>query len=90
MRVVAIVLTVLLIALQYDLWLGKGGFATVWRLQESVDAQHEANTGAGERNAALQAEVRDLKQGRDAIEERARTEMGMIRDQETFYQIVEQ
>ncbi|UCE89034.1 MAG: cell division protein FtsB [Pseudomonadota bacterium] len=90
MRIIAIVLAVLLIALQYDLWLGKGGFTTVWRLQESLNLQEEANTQSRERNAALQAEVRDLKKGRAAIEERARTEMGMIRDQETFYQIVEQ
>ncbi|HHJ12884.1 MAG TPA: cell division protein FtsB [Gammaproteobacteria bacterium] len=81
-------LLVLLVLLQYRLWLGEGGLGEVRELERRVRAQQEMNRDLAERNQALEAEVQDLKQGLDAIEERAREELGMIREDETFYQIV--
>lgn len=88
MKFVTILLGLLLLLLQYPLWLGDGSFSKVWRLQESVEVQKKANSELEVRNASLEAEVLDLKQGLDAIEERARTELGMIKQGETFYQVV--
>ena len=62
----------------------------MWRLRQQVDAQEKENEHLRERNAALEAEVRDLKQGLEAIEERARNELGMVKEGEKFYQIVEE
>jgi len=89
MRVLIAVLLALFLLLQYDLWVGEGSFATVWRLQNAVEAQRAENAALAERNRALEAEVTDLKQGLDAVEERARSELGMVRRGETFYRIVE-
>jgi cell division protein FtsB len=75
--------------LQYPMWLGKGGWLRVWETDQQVIAQHEKNQKLQIRNGALDAEVRDLKQGLDAVEERARSELGMIRQDEIFYQILE-
>lgn len=87
---VAIALLVVLLGwLQYRLWLGQGGLMEVYRLRQQIEAQNTENLRLRERNAALEAEVRDLKQGLDAIEERARAELGMIRRDETFHQVVE-
>jgi cell division protein FtsB len=72
---------------QYPLWLGKGGWLKVWELDQQVRAQKAANAKLKARNDALDAEVRDLKSGTDAIEERARAELGMIKADETFVQI---
>ncbi len=83
-------LLILLGLLQYRLWMGDGSLAEVWRLHGQVEAQKEENERLRERNQALDAEVQDLKQGQAAIEERAREELGMIRKDETFYQIVEE
>lgn len=83
-------LVVLLVLLQYRLWVGDGSLAEVWGLYQQVEAQREENQHLRERNQALEAEVTDLKQGLDAIEERAREELGMIREGETFYQIIEE
>jgi cell division protein FtsB len=83
------ILVLLLLALQYRLWVGDGGIRGVWELQEAIDAQRDENGVLSERNRALDAEVRDLKTGLDAVEERARNEVGMIREGETFYRIVE-
>lgn len=84
-----IVLLVILVALQYKLWVDEGSLAEVWQLKQAVASQQQENSQLEERNAALEAEVLDLKQGLAAVEERARTELGMIRDDEVFYQIVE-
>ena len=89
MRILAIALAALILLLQYPLWLGKGGWLKVWDLDRQVRVQQERNQALQSRNAALDAEVRDLKQGVDAIEERARYELGMIRQDEVFFQIVE-
>lgn len=81
-------LVVLLIALQYRLWFGEGSARDVLRLRDEV-ALHESEIEAlRERNRALEAEVLDLKRGLNAVEERARSELGMIREGETFYQLV--
>lgn len=90
MRWLLWLLVVLLVLLQYRLWVGDGSLAEVWELYQQVEAQREENQRLRERNQALEAEVTDLKQGLDAIEERAREELGMIRDGETFYQIIEE
>jgi cell division protein FtsB len=79
----------LLALLQYKLWVGDGGLAEVWNLYQQVETQQEENRQLRERNQALEAEVADLKQGLEAIEERAREELGMVRDDEIFYQIIE-
>ena len=88
MKMLAAILAALLLVLQYDLWLGDGSMRSVWHLQNTIAAQRDQNAGMAERNRALEAEVADLKQGRDAIEERARSELGMIKPGETYYQIV--
>jgi len=82
-------LVLLLVLLQYRLWVGDGSLAEVWGLYQQVEAQRDENRRLRERNQALEAEVTDLKQGLDAIEERAREELGMVKDGETFYQIIE-
>lgn len=89
MRIIAGILVLLFALLQYDLWVGEGSLASAWRLQQSVKAQQQENDSLKERNATLAAEVMDLKQGLDAIEERARNELGMIKEGETFIQVVE-
>lgn len=89
MRLVIAVLLVLLLGLQYRLWLADGGLVEVHRLEQRIAAQQARNERLRERNRALAAEVRDLKQGLDAVEARARAELGMVREGETFYQVVE-
>ena len=83
------VLLIVLVLLQYRLWVGDGSLAEVWQLHRQVENQKAENARLEERNQALDAEVQDLKQGQTAIEERAREELGMIRKNETFYQIIE-
>lgn len=90
MRLLFLVLFVLVGLIQYPLWLGKGGWFKVWDLQRQVAAQRETNEGLRARNAALEAEVRDLENGSGAIEERARGELGMMRDGEVFVHILPQ
>ncbi len=82
-------LSVLLVALQYQLWFGKGGLEDLALLRAARDRQSLENQRLQERNRALEAEVADLKSGLQAIEERARTDMGMIREDEVFFQIIE-
>ncbi|MGA9667099.1 MAG: cell division protein FtsB [Gallionella sp.] len=89
MRAVTLILIVLLLLLQYPMWLGKGSWLKVWDLNRQVEAQQQINQQTRARNALLDAEVRDLKQGTAAIEERARSELGMIKRDEVFYQILE-
>jgi cell division protein FtsB len=87
MRWLAIVFLVLIAALQYPIWLGKGGWLRVRDLNAQVAAQRETNAELKARNEALDSEVRDLKQGVEAVEERARSELGMIRHDEIFFQL---
>jgi cell division protein FtsB len=87
-KIVAIILGALIVLIQYPLWLGKGGWLTAWRLENKLDGEKEKTEQLARRNAGLAAEVRDLKQGTEAIEERARYELGMIRGDEVFFQIV--
>ena len=87
MRFLMVVLAVVLVLLQARLWLSNGGLREVWRLETEVARRSDDNEQLAARNAALEAEVRDLRQGLAAAEERARTELGMIHDGETFYQI---
>jgi len=87
MRFLMIVLALVLVLLQARLWLSNGGLREVWRLEAEVVRRSEDNDRLTTRNASLEAEVRDLKQGLAAAEERARTELGMIHTGETFYQI---
>ena len=89
MRWLSVALVALLVLLQYPLWLGKGGWLRVWDVDQQLQQQKESNKQLELRNAGLDAEVRDLKQGYDAIEERARFELGMIRQDEVFVQIPE-
>lgn len=89
MRLLALALAALVLLIQYPLWLGKGGVLRVWEMERQIAAQRETNAGLQARNAALDAEVRDLKQGLAAIEERARNELGMIRRDEIFFQVLE-
>lgn len=90
MKWLAGIFLVLLLLLQYSLWLGNGGLLRVWQLNQAVEEQKTENTRLKERNKALEAEVRDLKKGLEAIEERARTDLGMIKKDETFFQVVEE
>lgn len=84
-----LVLIALLAWLQYRLWFGGGGQGEVQALQQQVNQQSRENGGFKQRNEALTAEVEDLKSGEKAVEERARSELGMIRPGETFYRVVE-
>ena len=88
MRWVSISLLVLILLWQYPLWLGKGSWIKVWELDQQLETQRKANLQSKTRNAVLDAEVRDLKQGTDAIEERARSELGMVKPGEVFFQLV--
>ena len=88
MRWISLILVALILLLQYPLWLGKGGWLKVWDINQQVKAQQQANQKSQARNALLEAEVRDLKQGTDAIEERARSDLGMVKRDEVFFQIV--
>ncbi len=88
-KALTIFLAVLAVLLQYPLWLGKRSWLGVWELDQQITAQRENNRKMAIRNSTLDAEVRDLKQGYDAIEERARNELGLIRQDETFFHIVE-
>ena len=89
MRWLTVGLIALIGLLQYPLWLGKGGWLKVWEYDRQLQQQKEVTRKLEIRNAGLDAEVRDLKQGYDAIEERARFELGMVRQDETFMQIPE-
>lgn len=89
MRWFSLSLLALVVVLQYPLWLGKGGWLRVWDADRQLQQQKESNKKLEVRNAGLDAEVRDLKQGYDAIEERARFELGMIKQDEVFVQIPE-
>lgn len=89
MRVIIALLVSLLVFLQFQLWSPNGGLVGMWQLRERVAEREHENEQLRERNAALDADVRDLKDGLEALEERARSEMGMIREGEVFYQVAE-
>lgn len=89
MRKLTIVLIVLIALLQYPLWLGKGSWSRVWQYSQQIEAHQKRNEYYRQRNDTLRAEVRDLKQGQSAIEERARSELGMIKQDEVFYQVIQ-
>jgi cell division protein FtsB len=88
-RIAAWFLTALLAVLQYPLWFGDGGVFALWKLNREITAQRSVNVDLAMHNRALAAEVEDLKQGLDSIEDRARSELGMLGRDETFFQIVE-
>ncbi len=90
MKLVTLALIALIALLQHPLWLGKGSWLRVWEVDRQMQAQRETNQKLALRNSALDAEVRDLKQGLDAIEERARSELGMIKRDEIFFQILDE
>ena len=89
MRWLTLLFVALIALLQYPLWLGKGSWLRVWDLSQQIDKQRDANTVLKARNDTLDAEVRDLKQGYAAIEERARSELGMVKQDEVFYQVMD-
>jgi len=89
MRALALALGSLIILIQYPLWLGKGGWMRAWEIDRQVNAQKQNNAKLGVRNRALDAEVRDLKQGTEAAEERARYELGMVKQDEIYFQVLQ-
>ena len=89
MRKLGIVLALLLLLIQYPLWLGKGGWLRVWELDRQLHAEQGVKARLAARNGALQAEVDDLRAGKQALEERARYELGMVKPGEIFVQVNE-
>jgi cell division protein FtsB len=89
MRGIVAGLVVILVLLQYKLWVGNGSFSDVYQLNRTISAQEKENAAFKERNLALEAEVNDLSHGMDAIEERARSELGMIKKNETFFRVID-
>ena len=89
MKALTLIFVILLALIQYPLWLGKGSWLRVWDLNRQIAEQQERNSGLKARNETLDAEVLDLKSGRAAIEERARSELGMVKQDEVFYQVLE-
>jgi Septum formation initiator len=90
MRILALSLLAVVLLLQYRLWVSDGGMREVWRLRREVAAQQDVNEQLKDRNRTLTAEVQDLKKGKSAIEERARTDLGMVGSNETFFQVAPQ
>ena len=90
MKALTLIFVALIALLQYPLWLGKGSSLRVWNVSQQVEKQKEKNNVDEQRNDALRAEVRDLKLGNDAVEERARSELGMVKSDEVFYQVIDQ
>jgi cell division protein FtsB len=89
MRLIMICLAALVLLIQYPLWLGKGGWLRVWDLDKQVVSAQKKNDELRARNAKLNSEVEDLKEGTGAVEERARFELGMIKENEVFVQILD-
>lgn len=89
MKKTIIILIILLLVLQYKIWLGDDGIPEIVHLQEEIESTGKEVDKFQERNSALEAEVKDLKKGLGAIEERARSELGMIGKEEVYYQVVE-
>ena len=89
MRILTVVFAALIVLLQYPLWLGKGGWLRVWEIDRQVKLQKDGNAKLQVRNDAMDAEVRDLKQGYEAVEERARYELGMVKPDEIFFHVMD-
>ena len=89
MKYLSTILLGLIVLIQYPQWIGKGGWLRVWDMSRQVEAQKDTNRQLAARNGGLDAEVKDLKQGLEAVEERARVELGMIKHNEVFYQIID-
>jgi cell division protein FtsB len=89
-KALTLIFVILIALLQYPLWLGKGSWLRVWNVNQQITEQKDKNAAFKQRNETLNAEVRDLKQGNAAIEERARSELGMIKQDEVFYQVIDQ
>ena len=90
LKALTLIFVILIALLQYPLWLGKGSWLRVWNVKQQISSQKDKNKTFKQRNETLGAEVRDLKQGNAAIEERARSELGMIKQDEVFYQVIDQ
>ncbi len=88
MKAIFILLAVLFLVLQYKLWFAAGGVSSVKKLHQQILTEQEKNQRLEDRNTALAAEVRDLKHGRQALEERARHDLGMVKKEEQYYQFV--
>lgn len=88
MKALIVLLVSLLALVQFRLWVGEESLAEVWRLRQAIEQQSAENVLFKSRNQRLEAEVRDLKNGLEAVEERARLELGMIRKDEIYFQIV--
>ena len=89
MKILPWAFLILLLLMQYPLWIGNGGWLRVWKLDQQLQAQQKHNQQLKTRNDILRAEVQDLKNGYDALEEHARNEFGMMREGEVFYQFQE-
>ena len=89
MKVLWSIMVILIVLLQVRLWVGEGSYAQVWSLSETIDQQRRENAQLSARNERLYAEVRNLGSGQGAVEERARKDLGLIRDDETFFLVVE-
>ena len=90
MKILAAALGVLILLVQIPLWFGKGGWLRAWQIEDAVTQEKAKNAQLERRNAGLAAEVKDLKAGTDAVEERARYELGMVKKDEVFYQVVDE
>ena len=88
MKWLVTILSAMLLSLQYSLWFSDSSLSSAWRMKQAIETQAQQNKTLRERNLALDAEVRDLKTGTAAVEERARSELGLIRSDETFYQVI--
>ncbi len=89
MRKLTLVLLLLIALLQYPLWLGKGSWLRVWQYSQQIETHEKRNAYYRQRNETLRAEVRDLKQGQSAVEERARSELGLVKQDEVFFQVIQ-
>ena len=87
MRWVTLTLAALLVLVQVDLWLGRGSLPQVWKLQRDLASQQQTNERARERNARVSAEVTDLKEGLEMVEDKARSELGMLKPDEVLVQV---
>ncbi|OAI52474.1 cell division protein FtsB [Betaproteobacteria bacterium SCGC AG-212-J23] len=90
MKILAAILGALIVLIQIPLWFGKGGWLRAWQVEDMVVQEKAKNSQLEVRNSGLAAEVKDLKTGTDAVEERARYELGMVKKDEVFFQVVEE
>lgn len=89
MKIVVAIVVAFILFLQYEFWFAKGSMLTVWHLKHNIAQQQQTNQQLKERNDALVADINNLKEGNEAVEERARNELGMVKKGETFYQVVD-